>query len=578
MRGRTRKRVYKESRGFAPGCAVILVQLHLAALRLAVMEQQPPFTRVDLSIYNTLSRSKERFTALRPPLVGMYVCGPTVYSDPHLGHARSAVAFDIVFRVLRFLGYRVRFVRNVTDVGHLEDEVASVGEDKIGKRARLEQLEPMEVVQRYTLSYHRAVGALGCLPPSIEPRASAHIMEQIEVVQRILDAGLAYEHEGSVYFDLERYANAPDSSYGALSGKVFEDLKANTRATAGGDDKRGALDFALWKKAEPSHIMRWKSPWGEGFPGWHLECTTMSTRYLGEQFDIHGGGLDLQFPHHEAEIAQNHGAYGNAPARFWIHSNMLTVDGQKMARSLGNYITVEELLTGSHPRLERGFAPMVVRFLMLQSHYRSTIDFSMDALSAAERGYAKLMDALAEAEALLASVGVHPAGVDPGQQTTAVADAAIGSTQDPIAAAGADLGSAAELVAAAGHETDVKAALTELWSGLADDFHAPRIIAALFDLAKLTRKAEHEQSAPLLRTYAARAQIAFTRQVLGLAPSTANDASDDKLAAVMQVLIDLRAQARAAKDFATGDRIRDELAAVGVSLKDGPDGTSWSTE
>ena len=276
------------------------------------MEQHPPFTWVELAIYNTLSRAKERFSALRPPLVGMYVCGPTVYSDPHLGHARTAVAFDLVFRALRFLGYRVRFVRNLTDVGHLEDEVASSGEDRIGKRARLEELEPMEVVQRYTLRYHHAVNALGCLPPSIEPRASAHIMEQIEVVQRILDAGLGYERDGSVYFDLERYATAPGSSYGRLSGKVFEDLMANTRTTAGGKDKRGALDFALWKRAEPGHIMRWKSPWGEGFPGWHLECTTMSTRYLGERFDIHGGGMDLQFPHHEAEIAQNQGAYGHA--------------------------------------------------------------------------------------------------------------------------------------------------------------------------------------------------------------------------------------------------------------------------
>ena len=539
------------------------------------MEQQPPFTWVDLSIYNTLSRTKERFSALRPPLVGMYVCGPTVYSDPHLGHARTAVAFDTVFRALRFLGYRVRFVRNLTDVGHLEDEVTSSGEDRIGKRARLEKLEPMEVVQRYTLSYHRAVDALGCLPPSIEPRASAHIMEQIEVVQRILDAGLAYERDGSVYFDLERYATAPGSSYGKLSGKVFDDLMTNTRATAGGEDKRGALDFALWKRAEPGHIMRWKSPWGDGFPGWHLECTTMSTRYLGERFDIHGGGMDLQFPHHEAEIAQNHGAYDQAPARFWLHSNMLTVDRQKMARSLGNYITVEELFTGSHPRLDRGFAPMVVRFLMLQSHYRSTIDFSMDALVAAERGYARLIDALAEAEAVLTATGSHPAGADPAARATAVADTPVGVTRDDIARAGAELGSPDELAAKTDHEAELKAVATELWSALADDFHAPRIIAALFDLSKLARKPEHARAAPPLRGYAARAQIAFTRHVLGLSPDRADDATGERLAAVIGLLIDLRARARAAKDFATGDRIRDQLAAVGVSLNDGPDGTDW---
>ena len=542
------------------------------------MEQHQPFTWVELAIYNTLSRTKERFSALRPPQVGMYVCGPTVYSDPHLGHARTAVAFDLVFRALRFLGYRVRFVRNLTDVGHLEDEVASTGEDRIGKRARLEKLEPMEVVQRYTLSYHRAVDALGCLPPSIEPRASAHIMEQIEVVQRILDAGLAYERDGSVYFDLERYATAPGSSYGRLSGKVFEDLKANTRATAGGEDKRGALDFALWKRAEPGHIMRWKSPWGDGFPGWHLECTTMSTRYLGERFDIHGGGMDLQFPHHEAEIAQNHGAYDHAPARFWIHSNMLTVNRQKMARSLGNYITVEELFSGSHPRLDRGFAPMVVRFLMLQSHYRSTIDFSMDALVAAERGYTKLMDALTSAESALTAAGSHAAGIDPAERVTAVADAPVGSTRDEIARAGAALGSPNELAANPGHETEVKAATIELWSALADDFHAPRIIAALFDLAKLVRKPEHAAAAHPLRSYAARAQIAFTQHVLGLTPSRVDDATGKRLAAVMRLLIDLRARARATKDFATGDRIRDELAAVGVTLNDGPDDTDWSIE
>lgn len=527
------------------------------------MKHRRLYEQVPLVIYNSLKRSKERFSAINPPYVGMYVCGPTVYSDPHLGHARTAIAFDIVFRYLRFLGYQVRYVRNITDVGHLEDERADAGEDKIAKRARLEQLEPMEVVQRYTLSYHDGVRRCGCLPPSIEPRATGHIIEQIEVVKQILEADLAYVKDGSVYFDLERYVRSGDpggAPYGTLSGRVFEDLIANTRDTAGTEEKRNPLDFALWKRAEPGHLMHWTSPWGEGFPGWHLECTTMSTRYLGKEFDIHGGGLDLQFPHHEAEIAQNHAAFGSDPARYWMHSNMLTVDGQKMAKSLGNFITLDEIFTGRHARLTRAFDPMVLRFFTLQSHYRSTIDFSNEALEAAEKGYERLMAGLARSEEYLDARGVDEAGE---------ADA---PALPPEESARAEL---PEI------ERDAEEQIAAVWDAMSDDFHTPRAIAALFELGRVIARPEWRQAAEPTRLRAARSYRDFSREVLGFAPMAGTTAteSSERTEGLVSLLMEMRGEARAARDFARADAIRDRLAQLGIQIEDARDGSSsWSID
>ena len=557
------------------------------------MDETPLYQHQSLKVFNSLTRSLERFEALDPPFVGMYVCGPTVYSDPHLGHARTGLAFDTVFRYLRFLGYRVRYVRNITDVGHLEDEEADAGEDKIAKRARLERVEPMEVVQRYTLSYHDGLRRMGCLPPSIEPRASGHIPEQIEVVEKIINAGLAYEAEGSVYFDLSRYVDTPGadparssqgeaSSYGTLSGRVFEDLLSNTRGTAGASEKRSSLDFALWKKAEPQHIMRWRSPWGEGFPGWHLECTTMSTRYLGEQFDIHGGGLDLQFPHHEAEIAQSHGAFGTDPARYWLHSNMLTVDGQKMAKSLGNFITLEEMFSGNHPRLDQAFRPMVLRFFMLQSHYRSTVDFSNEALAGAEKGYDRLMSVLRNAETVLADDLAEEAGR---LAAASLERSPAGPQEDDIASLGRMIPASGELSLHIDdgdeHGRAVATQVDACWTAMSEDFHTPRTIAALFELGRLTARPEHRTATETVRRGAAWTIRGFVRGVLGLAPDSVggHGGSDQRLAAAMELLISLRAEARASKDFATADTIRDRLAQGGIRLEDNRDGTTtWAAE
>ena len=344
-----------------------------------------------LFLYNTLSRSKEKFEPLNPPFTGMYVCGPTVYGDPHLGHARPAITFDLVFRYLLHLGYKVRYVRNITDVGHLEHDLDE-GEDKIAKKARLEQLEPMEVAQYYTDRYFIFMDALNVKRPSIEPRASGHMIEQIEFVKKIQDAGYGYEVNGSVYFDIEKYNKK--HQYGKLSGRVLEDLLSNTRELEGQDEKRNPADFALWKKAQPEHIMRWPSPWSEGFPGWHLECSAMGTRYLGENFDIHGGGMDLLFPHHESEIAQNQAALGHESVKYWMHNNMITINGQKMGKSLGNFITLDEFFTGSNAALAQAYSPMTIRFFILQAHYRSTLDFSNEALQAAEKGLKRLFAAM----------------------------------------------------------------------------------------------------------------------------------------------------------------------------------------
>ncbi len=493
-----------------------------------------------LRIHDSLSREKKDFEPAKPPLVGMYVCGPTVYGEPHLGHARAAVTFDTVFRYLRHLDYKVRYVRNITDVGHLEDEEAGEGEDKIAKKARLERIEPMEVVQYYTVRYHDALRQLNAIPPSIEPQASGHMIEQIELVQRIMENGLAYEVNGSVYFDMKKYLDE-GNPYGNLSGKVIEDLVAGSREDLEGqEEKRYPLDFALWKKAKPEHIMRWNSPWGEGFPGWHLECTVMSSKYLGVPFDIHGGGMDLQFPHHECEIAQSHGAFQEEPVRYWMHNNMLTIQGQKMSKSLGNFITIFELFSGEHELLEKGYHPMIVRFFMLQSHYRSTVDFSNDALKAAEKGFNRLMSAAGALEEL-----EHPGGE------------------------GGKL------------DAEVEELCDRCYREMNDDFNTARTLAALFELASTIHALQNKQAdiQELSKQGFERMKEvynAFIFDILGLYPIEEKGKEDGKLDEVVNVLIEVRNDARARKDFQVADQIRDELKAVGVELHDGPDGTEYS--
>ena len=487
-----------------------------------------------LTIYNTLTRRKEAFEPLTPGRVGIYVCGPTVYGDPHLGHARPAVTFDLLFRYLKASGYRVRYVRNITDVGHLEHD-ADEGEDKIAKKARLEQLEPMEVAHYYTERYRRAMEALNVLSPSIEPHASGHIIEQIAFVQRILDAGFAYVSNGSVYFDVEKYDAA--HRYGILSGRNLEDIVANTRELDGQGDKRHSYDFALWKKAAPEHIMRWPSPWSDGFPGWHMECSAMSTKYLGERFDIHGGGMDLMFPHHECEIAQSTAALGHDSARYWVHNNMITINGQKMGKSLGNFITLDELFSGSHRLLAQAYTPMTVRFFVLQAHYRSTLDFSNEALQAAEKGLDRLMKGI---EAL---DKVKPAAV---------------STVDP-----------AEL------ETRCRAAMD-------DDLNSPMVISALFDWVRtinsLVDGKQTIAAEDLERLKATVHRDAF--DILGLRDEKAAGAASgrDYVTPLVEMLLAERMQARAAKDWAASDRIRDGLAAAGIRVKDRKDGSDWELE
>ena len=487
-----------------------------------------------LTIYNTLTRRKEAFEPLTPGRVGIYVCGPTVYGDPHLGHARPAVTFDLLFRYLKASGYRVRYVRNITDVGHLEHD-ADEGEDKIAKKARLEQLEPMEVAHYYTERYRRAMEALNVLSPSIEPHASGHIIEQIAFVQRILDAGFAYVSNGSVYFDVEKYDAA--HRYGILSGRNLEDIVANTRELDGQGDKRHSYDFALWKKAAPEHIMRWPSPWSDGFPGWHMECSAMSTKYLGERFDIHGGGMDLMFPHHECEIAQSTAALGHDSARYWVHNNMITINGQKMGKSLGNFITLDELFSGSHRLLAQAYTPMTVRFFVLQAHYRSTLDFSNEALQAAEKGLDRLMKGI---EAL---DKVKPAAV---------------STVDP-----------AEL------ETRCRAAMD-------DDLNSPMVISALFDWVRtinsLVDGKQTIAAEDLERLKATVHRYAF--DILGLRDEKAAGAASgrDYVTPLVEMLLAERMQARAAKAWAASDRIRDGLAAAGIRVKDRKDGSDWELE
>ncbi|MBQ6882436.1 MAG: cysteine--tRNA ligase [Alistipes sp.] len=485
------------------------------------------------SLYNTLSRRKEVFEPLTEGRVGMYVCGPTVYGDPHLGHARPAVTFDLLFRYLRSLGYKVRYVRNITDVGHLEQD-ADEGEDKIAKKARLEQLEPMEVAHYYTERYRNAMTQLGVLSPSIEPHASGHIIEQIEFVKRILEEGFAYISNGSVYFDVEKYNQ--QHHYGCLSGRNLDDIVLGTRELDGQSDKHNSFDFALWKKASPEHIMRWPSPWSDGFPGWHMECSAMSTKYLGERFDIHGGGMDLMFPHHECEIAQSTAALGHDSARYWVHNNMITINGQKMGKSLGNFITLEELFTGSHKMLAQAYTPMTIRFFVLQAHYRSTLDFSNEALQAAEKGLDRLMKGI---EALGKIKPAATSTVNPAELERRCAEA------------------------------------------MADDLNSPMVISALFDWVRTINSAiEGKESFTAEDLEALKATIhRYAFEVLGLQDErTTATTGRDRVTPLVEMLLEERLKARAAKDWAASDRIRDGLAAAGIRVKDRKDGTDWELE
>ncbi len=483
----------------------------------------------DLYINNSLTRKKEKFEPLNAPNVGMYVCGPTVYSDVHLGNCRTFISFDMVYRYLTHLGYKVRYVRNITDAGHLEND-ADEGEDKISQKARLEELEPMEIVQKYTLGFHEVMAKFNTFPPSIEPTATGHIVEQIDAIEKIIDAGLAYEVNGSVYFDVEKYNK--DHNYGKLSGRKIEELISGTRELDGQSEKRSPLDFAIWKKASPSHIMRWNSPWSVGFPGWHLECSVMSTKYLGEQFDIHGGGMDLKFPHHECEIAQNTATTGKESVRYWMHGNMLTLNGQRMSKSTGNTLLPEELFSGDTDKLEKGFPATVARFFMMQAHYGSQLDFSNDALMAAEKGYLRLMDALK-----------NMAKLEAGGQT----------------------------------QFDVQSWRKDCYSAMNDDFNTPILIAHLFEAVKFINGAQggpsglNEADLEVLK----KTMNAFVFDVLGL-EDIAEEKGNDKLDDVMNMLIQMRAKARADKDWALSDALRDQLAAIGIQLKDGKDGTGYS--
>lgn len=485
-----------------------------------------------LVVYNTLSRKKEEFEPLNPPFVGMYVCGPTVYGDAHLGHARAALTFDTVFRFLRFLGYKVRYVRNITDVGHLEND-SDAGEDKIAKKARLEQLEPMEVAQYYTKRYLDAMDAMNVLRPSIQPTATGHIMEQIDIVKILLEKGYAYESNGSVYFDVNKYNN-DTHKYGILSNRVIDEMIANTRELDGQSEKRNPADFALWKKASPEHIMRWESPWSVGFPGWHLECTAMSRKYLGERFDIHGGGLDLLFPHHESEIAQSVCAFGCEPAKYWLHNNMITIGGQKMGKSLGNFITLNEFFDGKHPKLDKAYSPMTIRFFILQAHYRSTLDFSNEALSAAEKGMKKLFEAQKNIDAL--------------------------PTSDKSS-------------------MDFSALFDKCVEAMCDDFNTPMVIAHLFEVTRLINLvADKKETVTEADKKALKENFAIVfNDILGMKNEQA-DNSMHIVDSLMQVILSLRKEARANKDWAKSDMIRDELAKAGIVIKDGKDGASWTME
>ena len=489
----------------------------------------------NLIIYNTLTRQKELFKPLHAPNVGMYVCGPTVYGDPHLGHARPAITFDILFRYLKHLGYKVRYVRNITDVGHLEHD-ADEGDDKIEKKARLEQLEPMEIAQYYTNRYHAAMEALNVLPPSIEPHATGHIIEQEELVKEILKNGYAYESNGSIYFDVEKYDK--EHKYGILSGRNLTDMINNSRELQGVGEKKNQVDFALWKKAQPEHIMRWPSPWSIGFPGWHCECTAMGRKYLGSHFDIHGGGMDLIFPHHECEIAQAVASQGDQMVHYWMHNNMITINGQKMGKSLGNFITLEQFFTGNHESLTQAYTPMTIRFFILSAHYRGTVDFSNEALEAAQKGYERLMNAFDDLERV--PVSSH-------------CDA----------------------------ETDkfVKAFRQRCYEAMNDDLQTPLVISYLFEACHLINTLlDHKAEiyADCLKELGDAMKL-FAFDLLGLKNEKGdnNVAREEAYGKVVDMVLDLRAKAKADKDWTTSDKIRDALAAAGFEVKDTKDGVTW---
>lgn len=484
----------------------------------------------EIQLYNTLTRKKEVFEPLVAGKVGMYVCGPTVYGPPHLGHSRSAITFDLIFRFLKTIGYKVRYVRNITDVGHLVAD-ADDGEDKIARQAKLDELEPMEVVQIYTNLFHHAMEMLNVEPPSIEPRASGHIIEQIEEVKKILKSGYAYESNGSVYFDVEKFA--AKNEYGKLSGRKIEDLISNTRTLDGQTEKHSGLDFALWKKAQPEHIMHWPSPWSEGFPGWHLECTAMSCKYLGETFDIHGGGMDLTFPHHEAEIAQARAAHGKIPARFWMHNNMITLNGQKMGKSLGNAISLEDFFSGHHPLLEKAYSPMTIRFFMLQAHYRSTLDFSNEALQASEKGLDRLMKAVGKIETLSVS------------ETS---------------------------------EVNIEELSKNCFSAMADDMNSPIALSYLFEGVKIINSVYDGKTSITIADRDALKLLFHTYvfDIFGLKAESQPEAGNNNiLNEVVGLLMNLRLEAKTNKDWVLSDKIRNELTAIGFNIKDTKDGASW---
>jgi len=502
--------------------SIAVVFLHLYKIKEMSARQG------NLFIYNSLSGKKETFTPINNNFVGMYVCGPTVYNAVHLGNCRTFISFDLVNRYLKHLGFKVRYVRNITDVGHLESD-GDEGEDKIGKKARLDEVEPMEIVQKYTVDFHRVMELFNTLPPNIEPTATGHIIEQIEFIEGIISSGFAYESNGSVYFDVEKYNQS--YPYGELSGRKIEDLIANTRALDGQEEKRAPLDFALWKKAGSSHIMKWSSPWGVGFPGWHLECSAMSTKYLGETFDIHGGGMDLKFPHHECEIAQGCSVTGKAPVNYWMHGNMLTLNGKKMSKSTGNSLLPNELFSGNTPLLSKGFDPMVVRFFMMQAHYRSTLDFTSDALTAAEKGFLRLF----EAEKLIG-----------------------------------------ELTPDKHSSIDINEIINKYYAAMDDDFNAPVLVAHLFDTVKIIHNIK-ERVVTITQDDLTKLHSAFTafiHDVLGL-NHIQTAASDDRLMGVMDLVLELRKTAREGQDWGTSDQIRDGLAKAGVEVKDSKEGTTW---
>lgn len=484
-----------------------------------------------ISIYNTLSRRKEIFEPLNPPYVGMYVCGPTVYGDAHLGHARPAIIFDLVFRYLQHLGYKVRYVRNITDVGHLEND-ADQGEDKIAKKARLEQLEPMEIVQYYTVRYHKNMEQLNTLSPSIEPHASGHIIEQIEMVKKILESGFAYEKNGSVYFDVVKYNKA--HNYGKLSGRSIEETLENTRVLAGQDEKQSPVDFAIWKKASPEHIMRWPSPWSVGFPGWHLECSVMGCKYLGETFDIHGGGMDLIFPHHESEIAQSVAANGHDHVRYWMHNNMITIDGQKMGKSLNNFITLEQIFTGNHELLEQPYNPMTIRFFILQAHYRSTLDFSNEALKAADKGLKRMLSAAEILDKLKSS-----------EKST----------------------------------VDIESWKNKCYEAMNDDFNSPVTIAHLFDAVRMINSINDEKDSITSDdlTLLKKTFLTFIYDILGLKNENVSSSENEALIeGLMQTILEVRQDAKQKKDWTTADKIRNHLNMLNIEVKDTKEGATWS--